>query len=131
MRRGRSFFWLVNTGSVAAILVALTAMTIIASAMYWPQAALFAEMFGTRVRYTGASMGYQIGSVGGGLLPLIATSLFAATGTSVSISAYMAALCVVSFVSMFLVTETYKKDLAQTENKENKLISEAGGQAWT
>lgn len=116
---------------MAAILVALTAMTIIASAMYWPQAALFAEMFGTRVRYTGASMGYQIGSVGGGLLPLIATSLFAATGTSVSISAYMAALCVVSFVSMFLVTETYKKDLAQTENKKNKLISEAGGQAWT
>ncbi|MDN5697802.1 MAG: MHS family MFS transporter, partial [Rubrobacter sp.] len=118
------FFWLINTASIPLLLLSLVVMIVIASMMYGPQAALFAEMFGTRVRYTGASMGYQIGSiVGGGLLPLVATALFAATGSSAAISAYMAFLCVVSFVCMYLVTETYKKDLGGVESEERKLLS--------
>lgn len=122
------FFWLIDTGSVGLILLALVVMIVIASAMYGPQAALFAEMFGTRVRYTGASVGYQMGSIlGGGLLPLVAASLFAATGTSTSISIYMVGLCVISFVSMLFVTETYQKDLGEVQDRERKLIVEAEG----
>ena len=124
------FFWLIDTGSVPLILTSLVVMIVIASAMYGPQAALFAEMFGTRVRYTGASLGYQAGSIlGGGLLPLVAASLFVATGTSASISAYMVALCIVSFVSMFLVNETYRRDIEEVQDRERKLIAEAGGSA--
>ena len=49
--------------------------------MYGPQAAFFSELFSTRVRFSGVSIGYQIGSVlGGGLAPLVATALLAAGG---------------------------------------------------
>ena len=122
------FFWLIDTGSIALILIALVVMIVIASAMYGPQAALFAEMFGTRVRYTGASVGYQMGSIiGGGLLPLAAASLLAATGTSASISVYIIVLCAISFVAMLLVTETSQKDLGEVEDKERKLVSGRSG----
>jgi MFS family permease len=122
------FFWLIDTGSVGLILIALVVMIIIASAMYGPQAPLFAEMFGTRVRYTGASVGYQMGSIiGGGLPPLAAASLLAATGTSASISVYIIVLCIISFVAMLFVTETYQKDLGEVEDKERKLVAGRSG----
>jgi metabolite-proton symporter len=124
------FFWLIDTGSLVLIAIAMVVMMIIASLMYGPMAALFAEMFGTRVRYTGASVGYQIGSIiGGALTPLVATSLFAATGTSTSISVYMIVLCIVSFVSIFLITESYQKDLGEVDVRERELLAEAGGGA--
>ena len=75
-------------------------------------------------------MGYQIGSIiGGALTPLVATSLFAATGTSTSISVYMIVLCIVSFVSIFLITESYQKDLGEVDVRERELLAEAGGGA--
>lgn len=124
------FFWLIDTGSLVLIAIAMVGMMIIASLMYGPMAALFAEMFGTRVRYTGASLGYQIGSIiGGALMPIIATALFAATATSTSISIYMIVLCAISFVSIFLVTETYRKDLGEVDVRERKLLAEARGDA--
>jgi MHS family shikimate/dehydroshikimate transporter-like MFS transporter len=107
-------FWLIDTGTVILILVGLVVYQLFFSMMYGLQAILFAEMFGTRVRYSGASAGYQLGGMlGGALAPIIATSLFAATGTSVSISAYIAALCLVGLVSIFLATETYQKNLVE------------------
>lgn len=107
-------FWLINTGSATLILVGLTVYQVFFSMMYGPQAALFAEMFGTRIRYSGASMGYQLGGMlGGALAPIIATSLFAATGTSVSIAAYMAVVCIIGLVSVFLATETYQRDIIE------------------
>ena len=124
------FFWLIDTGSLVLIAIAMVVMMIIASLMYGPMAALFAEMFGTRVRYTGASVGYQLGSIiGGALTPILATALFAAMGTSTSISVYMIVLCVISFVSIFLVTETYQKDLGEVEDRERQLLAGAGGGA--
>jgi hypothetical protein len=72
--------------------------------MYGPQAAMFGELFRTEVRYSGASLGYQIGSIfGGAFAPLIATALLAKTGSSMSIGAYMAVMCLVSFVSAGLM----------------------------
>ena len=71
-------------------------------------------------------MGYQIGSIlGGALTPIVATSLFAATGTSTSISVYMVVLCAISFVSIFLITETYQKDLEEVDVKERELLAGA------
>jgi MFS family permease len=80
--------------------------------MYGPQAALFAELFATRVRYSGASLGYQIGAVfGGALAPIIATTLLARYHSSVGISVYVAAVCGVSLVSAALLKETYRAEL--------------------
>ncbi len=119
-------FWLIDTASVFLILIALAVYQIVFSMMYGPQGALFAEMFGTRVRYSGASIGYQIGGMlGGALAPIIATALFAATGSSISIAAYMAVVCAISLISVFLITETYQTDLEETQAKERQLIAEA------
>lgn len=119
-------FWLIDTASVFLILIALAVYQIVFSMMYGPQGALFAEMFGTRVRYSGASIGYQIGGMlGGALAPIIATALFAATGSSISIAAYMAVVCAISLVSVLLITETYQTDLEETQAEERQLIAEA------
>ena len=68
------------------------------------QAALFAELFPKDVRYSGASLGYQIGSVfGGGFAPIIATALFARYRSGVAISVYLCAMCVISLVSILLL----------------------------
>jgi metabolite-proton symporter len=120
------YFWLVDTGSIVLIFVAITVMATAISAMSGPQAALFAEMFGTRVRYSGASLGYQLGAIfGGGFAPFIAASLYAATTSSLSISAYMLALCIVSLVSVLLITETYQKDIEEVEPEEREVVAEA------
>jgi hypothetical protein len=60
--------------------------------MYGPQAAFVAELFSTRLRYSGASMGYQIAGIfGGALAPIIAVKLVDATGSAFAVSAYVAA----------------------------------------
>jgi MHS family shikimate/dehydroshikimate transporter-like MFS transporter len=119
-------FWLIDTASMLPILVALVVYQIVFSMMYGPQGALFSEMFGTRVRYSGASIGYQIGGMlGGALAPIIATALFAATGGSGSIAAYMAVVCAISLVSVFLTTETYQTDIEEAQAEERRLIAEA------
>jgi MFS family permease len=70
------FFWLVDTRNTAAIWLAIGIGLIGHAAMYGPQAAFFSELFGTHVRYSGASLGYQLASpLAGGLAPLIATAL--------------------------------------------------------
>lgn len=105
-------FWLVDTKSAILISVALVVGQVFFSMTYGPAAALFSEMFGTRVRYSGISVGYQIGSVlGGAFAPIIATSLYAAFGTSAAVSVYLAAMAIISFVSVLLVTETYQTNM--------------------
>jgi metabolite-proton symporter len=79
--------------------------------MYGPQSALFSELFSAEIRYSGASLGYQLGAiVGGGFAPIIATALLAEYKTSAVIAAYMAALCTVSFVSILLLAETNRRE---------------------
>jgi MFS transporter, MHS family, shikimate and dehydroshikimate transport protein len=102
-------FWLIDTKSTFLIFFGLLLGGAANSAMYGPQAALFAELFSPEVRYSGASLGYQIGAVlGGGLAPLIAASLYEATGTSASTSWYLLAMGVVTAVSAYLLAETYR-----------------------
>jgi fucose permease len=69
------------------------------------------ELFSTEFRYSGASLGYQIGAIfGGAFAPIIAEALFKQYGSSQPISAYMAVLCVVSFVSILILGETYQRE---------------------
>lgn len=112
-------FWLIDTASVLLITVALVVGNSLVAVMYGPQAALFAEMFSARVRYSGASMGYQLGSVvAGGLSPFIMTSLLAVTETSASVAAYIVVMAAISFVSVYLITETYEGEMTEDLSTE-------------
>jgi MHS family shikimate/dehydroshikimate transporter-like MFS transporter len=114
-------FWLVNTKSAVLITIALAIGQLFLSMMYGPQAALFSEMFSARVRYSGASIGYQGASVfAGGLAPIIMVSLLEATGTSLSVSFYVFAMAIVTFVSVYLITETYEGELTQDQIRESE-----------
>jgi MHS family shikimate/dehydroshikimate transporter-like MFS transporter len=94
--------------------------------MYGPQAAYFAELFGTRVRYSGASLGYQLASVfAGGFAPLIATALLAAGGGSPTLVAlYMVGMGLISVVATLYATETFEKDMHEDEHEERELVRE-------
>jgi MHS family shikimate/dehydroshikimate transporter-like MFS transporter len=108
------FFLLVGTGRGELVALALVAgITIGHAAMYGPQASFFSELFGTRVRYSGASLGYQLASVlAGGLSPLIAAALLHWTGGAWwAIAAYMVALAGVTLLSVYLAAETSRDGL--------------------
>jgi MFS transporter, MHS family, shikimate and dehydroshikimate transport protein len=88
--------------------------------MYGPQAAYFSELFGTRVRYSGASLGYQLASVfAGGFAPLVATALLAANGGSPTLVAlYMMGMGLISVVATLYASETFQKDVHEAEDEE-------------
>jgi metabolite-proton symporter len=95
-----AFFPLMETGTAWAVALAITLELALISLMYGPQAALFAELFPVEVRYSGASLGYQLGSViGGGLAPIVATALYARFHTTRAIAAYLFAMCAISLLS--------------------------------
>lgn len=101
------FFPLVDQASFAMLVLALAVGQTFNSMMYGPQAALFGELFPVETRYSGASLGYQVGAIfGGAFAPLIATGLLASTGTSSSIGIYLAVLSAVSFLSVRALGET-------------------------
>jgi MFS family permease len=103
-----AIFPLIDSGEPLAVTAAITVALFFISMMYGPQAALFAELFPKDVRYSGASLGYQIGSVfGGGFAPIIATALFARYESSGSISIYLCSMCVISLVSILLLGRKY------------------------
>ncbi len=105
-------FPMIDTGQFLWITLAIGLAQVFIGVMYGPQAAFFAELFTTEVRYSGASLGYQTGAIlGGAFAPLIATALLAEFGTGLAISAYMAVACVISLVSVFLLAETHRRDL--------------------
>jgi hypothetical protein len=80
---------------------------------YGPQAALIAEAFTARLRYSGSSLGYQLASViAGEPAPLIATALFAAYRSGYAISIYIAACTVVSLISAAFMPDYTGKDIS-------------------
>lgn len=104
------FFHLLNTAVFPLMFAAIAGGLVFNSTMYGCQAALMTELFSTEFRYSGASMGYQIGAIcGGGFAPIIATALFARYHTSSAIAVYMVALCLISLLSVFLLAETHSK----------------------
>jgi metabolite-proton symporter len=112
---GFALFPLVDTGSFLWICVAIGVGQALVAMMYGPQAAFFAEMFSTKVRYSGASLGYQLGAiVGGGFAPIIATALLVEFGGTLGISVYIAIACAITFFSVLMLTETYRNDMHET-----------------
>ncbi|MGN9785354.1 MFS transporter [Nonomuraea sp. ZG12] len=108
-----AFFPLLETRSFPLIVLATAVALLCHAAMYGPQAAFIAELFSTRLRYSGASMGYQVaGIVGGGLAPIIAIKLFDSFGTTIAVSVYVVAALAITAVGLAIAPETRDVDLA-------------------
>jgi metabolite-proton symporter len=111
-----AFFALLGTRSTGAIVLATTVALVLHGAMYGPQAAFFAELFGTRVRYSGSSIGYQLASIlAGGLAPLIATALLAGFGSATPISVYVLAGAALTVLAVLAGRETRGRELADDQ----------------
>ncbi len=101
-------FWMVNTGEPLIIWGALSLGLFAFGALYGPIAAFFAELFVSNVRYTAASLGYQVGQVfGGGIAPFVSTALLAMTGGAYwPVAVYMMVLTVIGLASIWALAET-------------------------
>jgi MFS family permease len=109
---GFIYFGLLDTGAAAAVFIAIVLSLIPHDMMYGPQAALIAEAFTPRLRYSGASLGYQLASViAGGPAPLIATALFKAYQSGYAIAIYIALCAVVSLISAAMMPDYTGKDI--------------------
>ncbi|MFI8320102.1 MFS transporter [Streptomyces sp. NPDC085529] len=113
------FFGLVDSKSFVVITLAVTAGLLLHGAMYGPQAAFISEMFDTKVRYSGASMGSQLASIlAGALAPIIAVELLKDYGSSTPISVYLCAAAVVTTITVAVTRETLGRDLTRSRHEE-------------
>ncbi|EME23218.1 MFS transporter [Rhodococcus triatomae] len=100
-------FPMMNSGHNAVILGAIIIGLVFHAFMYAGQPAIMAEMFPTRMRYSGVSLGYQVTSiVAGSLAPIIATSLLSRYDSAWPIAIYLAAACLVTVVAVYFARET-------------------------
>jgi metabolite-proton symporter len=121
---GFLYFGMVDTAIPSAVFIAIVISLIPHDIQYGPQAALIAESFTPRLRYSGASLGYQLASlIAGGPAPLIATALFAAYGSGYAIAIYIAACAVISLVSAALMPDYTGKDIS-AEYDAHKVAAE-------
>src|SRR5918912_2509397 len=103
---GFVYFFLLNTAAPVWIFLAVVLSLIPHDMMYGPQAAMIAESFTARLRYSGASLGYQLASIfAGGPAPLIATALFAAFRSSTPVAVYILVTAVISLIATLLMPE--------------------------
>jgi metabolite-proton symporter len=110
---GFIYFAMVNTGSLPIIFLAIILSLVPHDMMYGPQAALIAESFTGRLRYSGASLGYQLASIiAGGPAPLIAAWLFGTYQSATAIAVYIAVCAVISVVATVMMTDYTGKDIS-------------------
>ncbi|MFF4795105.1 MULTISPECIES: MFS transporter [unclassified Streptomyces] len=106
------FFWLLDTGSALGVFVAYALMMLAFSANYGPIATFLAELFGTRVRYSGLSVAYMLsGLLGSAATPAVTAWLLSATGSSSSIAWYVLGAASLSLLALLLLAETRFGDI--------------------
>jgi MHS family shikimate/dehydroshikimate transporter-like MFS transporter len=113
-----AFFGMVDTKVTLLIYLAMIlGINVGHDAMYGPQAAYFSELFGTKCRYSGASLGYQLASVfGGGFAPLIAAALLAAgDGSPTYVALYMIGVSLITLVATLAAPETYRDEIDESK----------------
>ncbi|TMM34187.1 MAG: MHS family MFS transporter [Actinobacteria bacterium] len=118
-----AFFLLLDTRSAPLIVLATVVALVFHAAMYGPQAAFIAELFSTRLRYSGASLGYQIaGVLGGALAPIISIALLGRFHTWLAISLYVSAMLLITIVAVFAAQETSTINLHAEKPTERAII---------
>ena len=108
------FIYFAMLNSLVPGLIFVGIMSSLAPFLYGPQAALIAECFTPRLRYSGCSIGYHLASItSGGPAPLIATALLAWTGSGYAIACYIAACAIVSIIATLLMPDHTNRDISQ------------------
>jgi metabolite-proton symporter len=111
-----AFFPLLDHASLGSITLAATVGLIFHGMMGGPQAAFLAEMFPTRIRYSGVSLAYQLTSIAAGsLAPIIALAILKSTGSALGVSVYVGLAALVSFVAALAARETRGKSFAEID----------------
>ncbi|WP_432014475.1 MFS transporter [Streptomyces cucumeris] len=102
------FFWLLDTRSTPLVFLAMVlAIPVCKDMVFGPQAALVAEQFDARVRFSGVSTGREFGgAIFGGTAPFIGTALVAASGSFVPVALYAIAGCLVTLIAVYTGRET-------------------------
>jgi MFS family permease len=109
---GYGYFGLLDSGQTTLIFLAIGLSLVPHSMLYGPQAALIAESFKGDVRYSGASLGYQLSSlIAGGPAPIIAASLFGYYHTPYAIAGYIGACAVVTLIATSMMTDHTGQDI--------------------
>jgi len=108
---GIPYFLLVGTGNLALFILGGLVVQACRSAVYGPQSAYFAEQFPTRLRYSGASLAYQLASILGGVAPTICAVLVAWTGSLMSVAVYVVGMALISLACSYAMTETLSRGL--------------------
>jgi MFS family permease len=112
-------FPMMDSGNYVVITAAVTIGLVFHAIMYAPQPAIMAEMFPTRMRYSGVSLGYQVTSiVAGSLAPIIAVKLLDVYDSSVPVALYLAGACAVTLVAVHFSRETKGIDLASLDDAD-------------
>jgi MFS family permease len=120
-------FPMMNSASYLVIMSAIIIGLVIHAIMYAPQPAIMAEMFPTRMRYSGVSLGYQVTSiVAGSLAPIIAVRLLDIYDSSVPVALYLAAAAVVTLVAALFIRETKGIDLVTVDEADREDLAKAG-----
>jgi metabolite-proton symporter len=114
-----AFYPMLDTRSPGLIMLAIVIGLLVHSAMNGPQGAVISELFPTRIRYSGASLCYQVTSiVGGSWAPIISLALFKQFHSTVPISIYLAGSCAVSLIATILARETRGLTFAQIDAED-------------
>ncbi len=116
-------FPMMNSANYVVVTASVTIGLVIHAMMYAPQPAIMSEMFPTRMRYSGVSLGYQVTSiVAGSLAPIIAVKLLDAYGSSVPIAVYLGIACAVSLLGAVLSRETVGIDLKALDDADARAV---------
>lgn len=119
-------FPMMDSGHYFVIMSAIILGLVIHAIMYAPQPAIMAEMFPTRMRYSGVSLGYQVTAIfAGSLAPIIAVRLLEIYDSSLPIALYLAGAAVVTLISVLLTRETKGIDLAEVDRADTRRLAEA------
>jgi MFS transporter, MHS family, shikimate and dehydroshikimate transport protein len=127
------FLWLINTGSTPFIWLGMTIILAAGGAVYGPLAPMLAELFSTRLRYSGASLGYQVGqTIGGGFSPLIASALLAWSGGETwVVSLYLLIAALIAAASTYFLTETARSEFSDDTPETAQAAEGTRGPATT
>jgi MFS family permease len=110
---GFGYFALLDTKVTALVAIAIVLSLVPHDIMYGPQAALIAESFPGRLRYSGASLGYQLSSlIAGGPAPLIASSLVSRYHSATPIAIFILVCAVISLIATAMLKDNTNKDIS-------------------
>lgn len=111
-------FWLMDTRELPMVFLGYMLLMTAFAANYGPIATFLAELFGTKVRYSGLSVAYMLsGLLGSAATPMVTTALLSWTGKGSSVAWYMIGSALLSLIALLLLTETFKRDLTSTDPK--------------